>query len=61
MKVWLTGVFDRVVLSERNGRAVRASVFDFKTDRMDDRGDAVARTWKSTGGSSMFTGGWRRY
>jgi len=61
-KVWLTGVFDRVVI-ERNatGGAVRASVLIFKTDRMDDRGDAVARTGGKARGSSMFTGGWRRY
>ena len=31
---WVTGVFDRVVIERAaNGRAVRATVLDFKTDR----------------------------
>jgi ATP-dependent exoDNAse (exonuclease V) beta subunit len=32
---WVTGVFDRVVIErDQAGRAVRATVFDFKTDRV---------------------------
>jgi ATP-dependent helicase/nuclease subunit A len=34
---WVTGVFDRVVVShDAAGRAWRATVFDFKTDRIED-------------------------
>jgi ATP-dependent exoDNAse (exonuclease V) beta subunit len=42
-EVWLTGVFDRVVV-ERDGewRARRATVFDFKTDRVDEPDELVA-------------------
>jgi ATP-dependent exoDNAse (exonuclease V) beta subunit len=32
--VWLTGVFDRVVLERIGGSAQRVTVFDFKTDRI---------------------------
>ncbi len=33
---WVTGVFDRVVVTRSaDGRAVRATVFDFKTDRIE--------------------------
>ena len=40
---WMTGVFDRVVIErEARGRAVRATVFDFKTDRVSDEGDVLA-------------------
>jgi ATP-dependent exoDNAse (exonuclease V) beta subunit len=36
---WITGVFDRVVI-ERDpaGRAFAATIYDFKTDRMDEGG-----------------------
>jgi ATP-dependent exoDNAse (exonuclease V) beta subunit len=35
--VWVTGVIDRVVVeSGADGRARRATVFDFKTDRVTD-------------------------
>ncbi len=43
---WVTGVFDRVVIErDPQGRAVRATVFDFKTDRVagGDNATAVAR------------------
>jgi ATP-dependent exoDNAse (exonuclease V) beta subunit len=41
---WVTGVFDRVVVErDAAGRAVQATVFDFKTDRLaDDSVDPVA-------------------
>ncbi len=40
---WVTGVFDRVVVErDITGRAVRATVFDFKTDRLEDDGEAVS-------------------
>ena len=33
--VWVTGVFDRVVVArDAGGRALSAEVFDFKTDRV---------------------------
>jgi ATP-dependent exoDNAse (exonuclease V) beta subunit len=36
---WVTGVFDRVVVNRReDGRAVAATVFDFKTDLLDAAG-----------------------
>jgi ATP-dependent exoDNAse (exonuclease V) beta subunit len=39
---WVTGVFDRVVVERgAQGRAVRATVFDFKTDRVGDGDDAL--------------------
>ena len=45
--VWVTGVFDRVVVSQdASGRAVRADVFDFKTDGVADEAgmaEVVAR------------------
>lgn len=44
--VWVTGVMDRVVVERGpDGRARRATVYDFKTDRMDEAGlhKAVAR------------------
>ncbi|MFI5356221.1 MAG: UvrD-helicase domain-containing protein [Opitutales bacterium] len=44
---WVTGVFDRVVVErDAAGRAVRATVYDFKTDRVESAADvdaAVAR------------------
>lgn len=40
--VWVTGVFDRVVLEfDARGRVARACVHDFKTDRVGSRADAV--------------------
>jgi ATP-dependent exoDNAse (exonuclease V) beta subunit len=37
-EAWVTGVFDRVVIERDSaGRAVRGTVFDFKTDAVDDR------------------------
>ncbi len=40
---WVTGVFDRVLVERgAGGRAVRATVFDFKTDRLADEGDVAA-------------------
>ncbi len=43
--VWLTGVFDRVVIEQAaDGSAVSARVFDFKTDRVRAGEDATVRT-----------------
>ena len=44
--VWITGVMDRVVVErDSHNRAVRATVYDFKTDRADETGldEAAAR------------------
>jgi ATP-dependent helicase/nuclease subunit A len=44
--VWVTGVFDRVVVERTRGRVEKVTVFDFKTDRVaDDEGwqEAVRR------------------
>lgn len=44
--VWITGVMDRVVVRRRpDGRALQATVYDFKTDRLeeDGLGEAAAR------------------
>lgn len=39
---WLTGVFDRVVVErDAAGRAVRATVWDFKTDRVEGAADVA--------------------
>jgi ATP-dependent exoDNAse (exonuclease V) beta subunit len=41
---WVTGVFDRVIVErDAAGRAFRASVVDFKTDRGSEAADLVAR------------------
>ncbi|HEX2100337.1 MAG TPA: UvrD-helicase domain-containing protein [Candidatus Synoicihabitans sp.] len=41
---WLTGVFDRVVIARGpDGRAVRATIYDFKTDRVDVEAAAAVR------------------
>ena len=38
---WISGIFDRVhVISELDGRPVRATILDFKTDRVEDESDA---------------------
>ena len=40
---WVTGVFDRVVVERNaNGRGLRATVFDFKTDAVADDGEMSA-------------------
>jgi len=40
---WLTGVFDRVAIErDAGGRVVRATVFDFKTDRVAGEADIAA-------------------
>ena len=42
---WITGTFDRVIVErDAAGRAIRATVFDFKTDRIETGGLAVAAT-----------------
>jgi ATP-dependent exoDNAse (exonuclease V) beta subunit len=42
--VWVTGVIDRVVVGrDAEGRARRAKVFDFKTDRVADESGELAR------------------
>lgn len=42
---WVTGVFDRVVVErDAEGIAVRATVFDFKTDRVTDEQGVAAAT-----------------
>jgi ATP-dependent exoDNAse (exonuclease V) beta subunit len=47
--VWLTGVFDRVVLeNDSAGRAQRAFVYDFKTDRVQSDAD-IARAQATHG------------
>jgi ATP-dependent helicase/nuclease subunit A len=41
---WVTGVFDRVIVErDAAGRAIRAAVFDFKTDRRADAALALQR------------------
>jgi ATP-dependent helicase/nuclease subunit A len=41
--VWITGIFDRVVLArDMSGTVVWATVFDFKTDQVADENDLVA-------------------
>ncbi|MEY2882105.1 MAG: hypothetical protein RLZZ15_4485, partial [Verrucomicrobiota bacterium] len=42
-EAWFTGVFDRVVIERgADGRAVRATVFDFKTDRVATEAEVAA-------------------
>ena len=41
---WVTGVLDRVVIErDAAGRAIRAAVFDFKTDRIENDAAVLAR------------------
>jgi len=41
---WVTGIFDRVIVErDADGRAARATVIDFKTDRRADAGQALQR------------------
>jgi ATP-dependent helicase/nuclease subunit A len=53
--VWVTGVFDRVVV-ERSaaGRVERATVFDFKTDRMEGGDDTSAVTTRHAGQLNLY-------
>ena len=42
--VWLSGSFDRVVVErDKTGRAVAATVYDFKTDRLDREARVLER------------------
>jgi ATP-dependent helicase/nuclease subunit A len=48
---WVTGVFDRVVIERDNaGAALRATVFDFKTDRVAEGPEEVAGILRRYGG-----------
>ncbi len=43
-EVWLSGSFDRVVVErDASGRAVSAVIYDFKTDQVADRAEAMRR------------------
>jgi ATP-dependent helicase/nuclease subunit A len=52
---WVTGVFDRVVIErDKAGRAVRATVFDFKTDRVAGDSDVVAAVARYAGQLNLY-------
>jgi ATP-dependent helicase/nuclease subunit A len=53
--VWVTGVFDRVVVTRSaDGRAVRATVFDFKTDRIEPGGDFAVVAARHAGQLGLY-------
>ncbi len=52
---WVTGVFDRVVVErEASGRAVRATVFDFKTDRVVGEAAVMAAVARHAGQINVY-------
>jgi len=52
---WVTGVFDRVVVERgAGGRAVRATVFDFKTDRVETDEDVAAAVARHAGQLNLY-------
>lgn len=52
---WLTGVFDRVVVErDAAGRAVRATVWDFKTDRVETEADVAAAVARHSGQLNLY-------
>jgi len=52
---WVTGVFDRVVVErDQAGHAVRATVFDFKTDRVADAADVAAAVARHGGQLNLY-------
>ncbi|HEX2852089.1 MAG TPA: UvrD-helicase domain-containing protein [Opitutaceae bacterium] len=52
---WVTGVFDRVVV-ERDGKGIarRATVFDFKTDRIGDEREVAATVLRYAGQLNLY-------
>ena len=53
--VWVTGVFDRVVVeTDAAGRARRTTVFDFKTDRMEVDADPGVVTARHSGQLNVY-------
>lgn len=52
---WLTGVFDRVVVErDAAGRVVRATVWDFKTDRVETEADVAAAVARHAGQLNLY-------
>ncbi len=52
---WVTGVFDRVVVArDAAGRAVRATVWDFKTDRVETVEDIAAAVARHAGQLNLY-------
>jgi ATP-dependent helicase/nuclease subunit A len=52
---WVTGVFDRVVVErDQAGRAVRATVFDFKTDLVAGEADVAAAVARHAGQLNLY-------
>jgi ATP-dependent exoDNAse (exonuclease V) beta subunit len=53
--MWVTGVFDRVVIErDKAGHAVRATVFDFKTDRMAGDADVAMTVARHAGQLNLY-------
>ena len=54
-ETWLSGKFDRVVIARDGaGRAVRATVFDFKTDRLPPQADLAAEGERHAGQLRLY-------
>jgi hypothetical protein len=52
---WVTGVFDRVVIErDQAGHAVRATVFDFKTERVVGDADLAAAVVRHAGQLNLY-------
>ena len=54
-ETWLSGKFDRVVIArDAGGRAVHATVFDFKTDRIPPAADLAAEAGRHAGQLRLY-------
>ncbi len=51
---WVTGVFDRVVVVRDKAGPVRATVFDFKTDRLNDEAALAAAVVRHSGQIALY-------
>jgi ATP-dependent exoDNAse (exonuclease V) beta subunit len=52
---WVTGVFDRVIVEcDAEARPVRATVFDFKTDRVGPEDDLATSAQRHSGQLAVY-------
>jgi ATP-dependent exoDNAse (exonuclease V) beta subunit len=52
---WVTGIFDRVVVErDESGRAVRATILDFKTDRVSGTSELAAAVMRHSGQLNLY-------
>ena len=54
-ETWLSGKFDRVVIGRgADGRAIRATVFDYKTDQMPPEADLAVAAERHAGQMRLY-------